>query len=264
MKKERTKIKIRVLSDLHMDHHRFNYVPLDEDVVVLAGDIDRGFQGVAWALDSIPETTPVIYVPGNHEYDHAEHYDVEQRMREHVSGTNVHLLLNESIIIQDTLFVGGTMWSDFNLFGIGERWFVCQAAKNGVSDFFCQRIWDDAKQHERGWSVEDAVSEFEKFEKLLMQELTTKREHCPDVSARVVVSHFVPHWNSVAQRYRKQAITAYFTSDMSRYMHLCDLWIHGHTHDPYDYMLGDTRVVCNPRGYVAENTRFDPYFTVEI
>jgi predicted phosphodiesterase len=31
------------------------------------------------------------------------------------------------------------------------------------------------------------------------------------------------------------------------------LWIHGHTHDPFDYEINGTRVICNPRGYPGEN-----------
>ena len=45
------------------------------------------------------------------------------------------------------------------------------------------------------------------------------------------------------------------------------LWVHGHTHDSFDYRLNGTRVVCNPRGYakggVNENAHFDPHFIVE-
>jgi hypothetical protein len=46
------------------------------------------------------------------------------------------------------------------------------------------------------------------------------------------------------------------------------LWIHGHTHDSFDYTVHGTRVVCNPRGYALdganENARFDPDFTVDV
>lgn len=261
----RTKIKIRVLSDLHMEHHRFTYVPMDEDVVVLPGDIDNGFLGITWALDNIPEQTPVIYVPGNHEYDHAEHRDVEARMREHASGTNVHLLLNDRVVIKNTLFVGGTMWSDLNLFGVGEQWFVEMAVRRGVSDYHIQRIFDSTTGRERLWSTVDSRKEFAEFDRFLQRELKTKRYDAKnEYDARVVVSHFVPHRRSVAQRFKADLITPYFASDMSHIMPYCDLWIHGHTHDSFDYMLGDTRVVCNPRGYPQQPSEFDPFFTVDI
>jgi hypothetical protein len=46
------------------------------------------------------------------------------------------------------------------------------------------------------------------------------------------------------------------------------LWIHGHTHDSFDYVCNGTRVVCNPRGYaidgIPENPRFDPALTIDI
>ena len=28
------------------------------------------------------------------------------------------------------------------------------------------------------------------------------------------------------------------------------LWLHGHTHESFDYNIKNTRVVCNPRGYI--------------
>jgi Icc-related predicted phosphoesterase len=87
----------------------------------------------------------------------------------------------------------------------------------------------------------------------------------------VVVSHHAPSPRSVAPRYGADLVSAAFASDLESLIehYEPDLWIHGHTHDSFDYQLGRTRVVCNPRGYVSsqgnlENSRFDPELIIEI
>ncbi len=35
------------------------------------------------------------------------------------------------------------------------------------------------------------------------------------------------------------------------------LWTHGHTHEDFDYMIGTTRVFCNPRGYINYESKAD-------
>jgi hypothetical protein len=59
-----------------------------------------------------------------------------------------------------------------------------------------------------------------------------------------------------------------FVSDAESLLAGVDLWVHGHTHDSFDYRVGTTRVLCNPRGYardgMVENPRFDPGLGVEI
>jgi Icc-related predicted phosphoesterase len=86
----------------------------------------------------------------------------------------------------------------------------------------------------------------------------------------VVVTHHAPSRSSIHPRFAGSLLNACFVSDLEA---LADgdkvrLWVHGHTHDSFDYQLNGTRVVCNPRGYardgVNENARFDPDFCVEI
>ncbi|KAB2894183.1 MAG: metallophosphoesterase, partial [Burkholderiaceae bacterium] len=75
---------------------------------------------------------------------------------------------------------------------------------------------------------------------------------------------------SIHPRFAGSPLNASFVSHAE---HLLDsrrvqLWIHGHTHDSFDYRLHGTRVVCNPRGYakdgVNENPRFDPLCTIGV
>lgn len=86
----------------------------------------------------------------------------------------------------------------------------------------------------------------------------------------VVVTHFAPSVRSVAPRFAGSPLNACFVSDLERLVAASGaaLWVHGHTHDSFDYRIGDTRVLANPRGYVrggvSENLAFDPGLTVVI
>jgi hypothetical protein len=86
----------------------------------------------------------------------------------------------------------------------------------------------------------------------------------------VVITHHAPSRNSVHPRFACSPLSACFVSNAERLLDgsRVQLWIHGHTHDSFDYRVNGTRVICNPRGYakdgVNENPRFDPDLTVDV
>lgn len=89
----------------------------------------------------------------------------------------------------------------------------------------------------------------------------------------IVVTHHLPSLRSVHQRFKEDPLTPAFASNCDDLLDLgADLWIHGHTHDSFDYLAGKTRVVCNPRGYSdyygrglrSENKLFNPALIVEV
>jgi Icc-related predicted phosphoesterase len=73
---------------------------------------------------------------------------------------------------------------------------------------------------------------------------------------------------SVAKRYANDPLNPAFASRLEDLIEKYQpaLWIHGHTHEPCDYELFGTRVLCNPRGYPREKrgSAFDPGLVVEI
>ena len=80
----------------------------------------------------------------------------------------------------------------------------------------------------------------------------------------MVITHHAPHPASVHPRWRDNPVNPAFVSDLTRLMGKACLWIHGHTHDSFDYTVGGTRVLCNPKGYRDENRAFRPDLTVTI
>ena len=89
-------MRIRVLSDLHREFGPIKLPDVAADVVVLAGDIDRGARGVTWARIRFPDT-PVLYVAGNHEFYDERIGRLHEKLREAAAGSNVHILENETL-----------------------------------------------------------------------------------------------------------------------------------------------------------------------
>lgn len=255
-------MKIRLLSDLHMEGYKYTYEPLGEDVVVLAGDIHTQNRHHE-LLDQIPEDTHVILVAGNHEYYRNNFNSVNAYLASlnqpftTKSPTNskldngyknFHFLNNKKVIIDGVRFLGGTMWSDFKLYGESLAWQAEYSAARGINDFAVIRF-NGEHYNEREFTVADCKRLHEEWERWIKHELKSTDE----CEKTVIVTHFCPSEQSVAEKWKFSDITPYFTSNKEHLMGFADLWLHGHTHDSHDYEILGTRVVCNPKGYGREN-----------
>lgn len=254
-------MKIRLLSDLHLEGHAFYYEYAGEDVLVLAGDIHNKCRH-RFILDQIPYNVKVIMVSGNHEYYGSTFESVNDFLYElQAEYSNFVYLENESFVYNDVEFFGGTMFTDMNLYG--DTWKATQYAQRGIADF----SWIDKLRSDgnggtitRRWIVDDHRYQHEVFCRNLVE---WKLE--PTTRKRVVVSHFVPHPNCIHKKWLGSPINPYFVQDMEKYMDGIDIWLFGHTHDSYDVMVNNTRLVCNPRGYGKENINgFNPNLIIEI
>jgi Icc-related predicted phosphoesterase len=253
-------MKLHVLSDLHLEFAYFSPPETDADVIVLAGDIGVGVRGIEWAANTFRDR-PVVYVPGNHEYYGSHLSRIAIAMRSVAKDCGVHLLDNDAVVIDGVRFLGTTLWTDFQLFGKDEASIneALRAAKNYISDFSVINYGSTG----RFLPEQSVVLHFTALSWLQTQ------LKAPFDGSTVVVSHHCPHWNSVHERFRKGVTSAAFASDLDRFMgDPIDLWIHGHTHDSFDYDVRGTQVVCNPRGYSRgagnENGHFKPDLLVEV
>jgi Icc-related predicted phosphoesterase len=86
----------------------------------------------------------------------------------------------------------------------------------------------------------------------------------------VVVGHHAPSFQSISEQYKHDTLmNGGYASDLSEFIldrPQIKLWTHGHMHQTFDYMIGQTRVVCNPRGYEShgEVSGWDPNILIEI
>jgi predicted phosphodiesterase len=214
-------MKLNILSDLHLGQGELAPPANDAEVIVLAGDIGRPAQALAWAAQL---GKPVLYVAGNHEFYGGSLQGTAAQLEELAAGSAIRVLDQGSQLIGNVRFLGCTLWTDFRLFGEGER----------------QPHW-------------------------LARELAK-----PHDGPTVVITHHAPSRASIHPRFEGSLVNACFVSDAQYLLDgaRAQLWIHGHTHDSFDYVQNGTRVVCNPRGYarggVNENLAFDPDFMVEV
>ena len=252
--------KIRLLSDLHMEGFPFDYIHKGEDILVLAGDIHtKGRHSVL--LDQVPESVQVLLVAGNHEFYGSYYQDAMLELAYFESRyPNVFFLNNSTFETKDLAFYGGTMYSDFALMPNRLKSYVQANAAVSINDFFQIRKRTDDGMN-AFWKTTDHLEEHKKFKKGLSKFLTKKKNN----KKKIVVSHFMPHPALIDEQYRGSILNAYFCSDMSKYMGFDGYWFYGHTHSSGDIMIGDTRVIGNPRGYGDENIEgFDPNLIVEI
>jgi Icc-related predicted phosphoesterase len=238
-------MKLHILSDLHTEFADFDPPATGADVVILAGDIGVGDGGVDWAAGRFP-TAPVIYVPGNHEY--FEH-DIAHTaaLRSHSRG-NVHVLQCAGREIGGVRFLGCTLWTDFRYYGAETADTAMRNARSYILDYTW--ITNDGAP----FTPDDSVRLHEAAKAWLVGQLAE-----PFDGPTVVVTHHLPAAPSVSPRFHDVPSNPAFVSRLEdiieRYRPA--LWVHGHTHEPCDYELFGTRVVCNPRGYPREGQWVD-------
>jgi hypothetical protein len=115
-KRMQSRTKIRVLSDLHLEFQDWVPPKSDADIVVLAGDIHVGVHGIEWARRRFP-LTPVVYVPGNHEYYGGSLQAVREELYARGKCLGVDVLDGRKSVIGGVRFLGATLWTDFALYG---------------------------------------------------------------------------------------------------------------------------------------------------
>lgn len=253
-------MKLNILSDLHLGFSGLDTPRNDADVVVLAGDISRPKEAAAWALRL---DRPVLYVLGNHEFYGSSIDGAAQELKRLCAGTQVHVLDDSGIVIDGVRFLGTTLWTDFELFSEDEKKTTAIAqAQSMMRDFSRIRL---SQASDAVFTPQDSVALFQRHARWLADELAAAHD-----GPTVVITHHAPSPRSIHPRFADSPLNACFVSDAE---HLLDasrvrLWIHGHTHDSFDYRLNGTRVVCNPRGYakdgVNENPLFDPDLVVNV
>ena len=252
-------MKLNILSDLHLGLGALDPPDTDADVVILAGDLARPKEAVGWASQL---AKPVLYVPGNHEFYGNSIEGTLEELRALCDGTGVHLLDDDELVLDGVRFLGSTLWTDFMLLGPERREIAMREGQRYMRDFSRIRV-DDATR--AIFSPADSAALFERHSRWLAAKLAQ-----PFAGSTVVITHHAPSRKSIHPRFATSLLNACFISDVE---HLMDgartrLWVHGHTHDSFDYVVNGTRVVCNPRGSaqygVNENARFDPGFVIDV
>ncbi len=247
-------MKLHILSDLHLEFGLFEPLKTNADVVILAGDINIGTKGIEWAKQHFMQ--PVLYILGNHEYYTKAYPKLITELKNQVRGSNIHVLENDAITIGDTVFLGCTLWTDFALFSNARVAGV--AAMQTMTDYKKIRL---SPQFSKLHSIDTTVIH-QKSKRFLEQQFLEQQG-----KKLVVITHHAPSKRSVPLEFQNDILSAAYASSLDDFVENSGaaLWIHGHLHQAQDYTIGQTRIICNPRGYPDEtNTGFSDHFIVEI
>jgi Icc-related predicted phosphoesterase len=253
-------MKIQIVSDLHLSLAPFDLPNVGADILILAGDIHRPIEAISWAKTL---GLPCIFVPGNHEYYGSNLTATDRLLREQCHNSNVTLLNCDVTQIGRVRIVGATLWTNFLLNGPGlEQEKSMRQAQQFSRDF--TRIYTDEQKLET-FTPTHCETIFNQHVAWLEDQLAQ-----PFDGETVVITHYAPSDQSVAPRFAGSILNACFVSNLDDLVEKSGaaIWVHGHAHDSFDYVIGNTRVVANPRGYVKdgkiENAEFNPSFTVDL
>lgn len=262
-------MKIKIVSDLHLEFGNIN-IPFDgEDYLILAGDIQVGMSRLKWFQELLVHRN-VIYVMGNHEYYNHDFIELkaellwfEESLYKLPRDLNKHsfsVLQDRAIYLNlNTPFIkviGCTLWTsmydkDSPIYN------TALIAQQQMNDYH------SITHGNRILTPLDTITEHESSVKFLEKELNDKTIH---ISKTIVITHHAPSIRSVHKKYKGQPLNLCYYSPLDHLVELADVWIHGHTHTSFDYTIGKCKVICNPRGYknYEENPQFNPNLVIDV
>jgi predicted phosphodiesterase len=253
-------MRIALLSDVHLSVNAIPFPQVEADIVVLAGDIARPAAAIEWAR-SCP--APIVYVAGNHEFYGSDLVSTYEHLNRLTHGTRIHVLERSEYVHEGVRFLGCTLWSDYRLFDKPEdRALGIEMATKLIRDFSHIKVSPDFPD-----LFTPAISQLVFLQTVAwLEECFSRDSHLPTV----VVSHFAPTRSSISPAFANSPINSSFVSDLEARIKVWQpaLWLHGHTHGSFDYRVGNTRVICNARGYakggINENPDFDEACVIEL
>jgi predicted phosphodiesterase len=256
--------KLWIFSDLHYENGNTiaAYGAPDHDVCGCVGDLNHLQWAVGMLKEGILGNGTTIYVPGNHDYYRQESMEGADRLAEaRVTRSKVFLANPAEYVFEGIRFLGCTLWTDYKLFG--NQMAAMGYAGNRMNDH--RLIWTEAGTPPSStvrFTAEHALQRHKHELAWLEAKLAE-----PFDGPTVVATHHSPSPKSVPARFAADPLTPAFSSNLEWLIEKYQpaAWIHGHTHDSFDYTIGKTRVVCNPAGYQNEpNPEFQWDFVVEI
>lgn len=261
-------MELRIVSDLHLEQHP-SYRPSiiegeKQSTLVLAGDIceiQKQHVLIPFLAEMADRFAHVIYVLGNHEFYNGHlKFSVDKLLSLTNEIDNLYILDNKNVTIDGINFIGCTLWTDIDKGNPISQLHV----KNGLNDYRKIR--------------KDAYRRIEPVDTIKMH--STSKEYISGILAQkfgmknVVVTHHAPSTLSIHEKYNGSYINSAYASDLSDIImeYVPTVWIHGHMHDSFDYYIGETRILCNPKGYqfnkisdsLPENKNFLDTFTIKV
>ena len=275
-------MKLALVSDVHLEFADWYPCNPDQaDVLLLAGDIMlaadlngtyKSERFKEFLTNCKREYKDVIYIMGNHEHYNGDFATSHELLREACDINSIDFLDKEVATINNVTFIGGTLWTDMNkedaktMNQISYLMNDFRIIQNSNKTTSFKDTKGNFQQRYSKFSPEDCVEDHKAFLKVIDDTITSN-----PTGTFVVVGHHAPSKKSTKPGYEKDLIVGgAYSSDLDEFIlshPQIKVWVHGHTHDKFDYMIGSTRIVSNARGYVGYERgtdKEDPFFPVLI
>ena len=240
-------MRVAYCSDIHWEFAPLllsELKPCEADVMILAGDVypekyihsDSNFRKFCEDLSGTYKD--IIIISGNHEFYRGDWYKSLEKLREFYQDfPNIHFLEDNYIDIQGVRFIGSALWGDLKR----KDPIVMMIGESFMNEY---RLCRNSHWGYRKLTSQDTVRRFDGSFRFIQDHLTENT---------VIITHHAPSLQSVHEKYKNEGEINYsFASDLDKF--ILDnpgikYWIHGHTHNKFNYLIGSTRILCNPRGY---------------
>jgi predicted phosphodiesterase len=269
---------IQLLSDIHLEAHpHWRAQPAKgADLLVLAGDVGSyqngsGLSDSDFGLGQFSAAagwpTPVVFVPGNHEYDSLDFDTAHARLKDTCQRLGLIWLERETVVLEGIRLVGTTLWTDFDALSptdVNSSHALASQLKARDKAFRAANYYLKKTQTTR--RGEPFLAEGVRQQALVCQQWLRETLLSPFGGLTVVVTHFAPSLRSADPRYGNTPGTAGFCNALDDLLPQAQLWLHGHLHAPSDYVQGGCRVVANPLGYARKNEQaaFRPELLISV
>lgn len=274
-------MKVNVISDLHLEFD--DLVLPGGDVLILSGDVceaknlkkdhyqkdavqfsferKRSDRYIRFFLEECAKYQHVIYVMGNHEHYGFRFDKTFNHLKDNLPD-NIHLLEKSTVEIDGVLFVGATLWTDCN----NADPITMYTLKHGMNDYrVVQNYYPDKGLYFK------LIPEFTYADHVKAKNFISKIAQDNTNKDIVVVTHHSPSRKSTKPKYERDFhMNGGYSSNLEEFIMdhpNIKVWTHGHTHDSFDYMIDQCRIICNPRGYSGYEERardFDPTVGFEL
>lgn len=245
---------------------------MEKDSYNIRGENDKSNQFHTFFQECCARFPNVIYIMGNHEHYHGDYAKSIGILRDRLGYLrNLHILDKQFVELNGVCFAGGTLWTDMNkedpstLYGIKgymNDYRIIEnsnevvhyktpiyAVKEDGSYDYDNVVSMNFHTRTAKFSPEDSVADHKAMLQFIKESIASRPNN-----TWVVVGHHAPSKQSTKPRYEKDVmVNGAYSSDLSEFIldhPQIKLWTHGHTHNEFDYMIGSTRIVCNPRGYI--------------
>mgnify|MGYP000137806270 CR=1 FL=1 len=268
-------MKIHLISDVHIESNSINYrAPESANIIVLAGDIGEGLDGLIWARNTFPDKQ-IVYVSGNHEF-YGQDLSIIDLMRKTAKSLDIHFLENDEVFIDGVRFLGCTLWANQNNFSLKDIEFSWRNM-NDYGSIKAESWWNDNKNRNEAFELMGDHFNKKSFYQKSFSPIIAYLIHKESLSwltkklseshkKTVVVTHHAPSFFQLKDEYIWDDLQYSYCSNLIDLIrsNSVDFWLHGHIHQSVDYGINNTRIISNSAGYKGQKTGFNAELLIYI